>query len=68
MPALRTRDRTLGPMRSAHAAVTADVTLDEAGSWRLVGSLGALRWWFLDFPAQADRNALIVHASVTTSW
>lgn len=68
VPALRTRDRTLGPMRSAHAAVTVDSALDEAGSWHVIGSLGVLRWWFPEFPAQANRDAVIVHASVTTSW
>jgi hypothetical protein len=68
VPALRTRDRTLGPMRSAHAAVTVDSALDEAARWHLIGSLGVLRWWFPEFPAQADRDAVIVHASVSTSW
>lgn len=66
MTALRTRDRTLGAMRSAYVAVTGDVRVAE--SWHVVGGVGALRWWFLDFPAQANRNALLVHASVTTSW
>jgi hypothetical protein len=65
---LRTRDRTLGAMRSAYAAFTVDHTLDDDDRWHLVASAGALRFWFLDFPAQADRNALLLHTGVTTTW
>lgn len=68
VPALRTRDRTLGAMRSAHLSLTADAAIDERSAWHVVAALGLLRWWFLDFPAQSDRDAVIVHASVTTSW
>jgi hypothetical protein len=68
MPELRTRDRTLGPMRSAHASLTVDTTVGAAEVWHIVGGLGLLRFWFLDFPAQANRDALVVSTSVTTSW
>lgn len=68
VPALRTRDRTLGAMRSAHAALTLDVPVGDDERWHVVASLGGVRWWFLDFPAQADRDALLVHAGVTTTW
>ncbi len=68
VPTLRTRDRTLGAMRSAHAAATLDVPVDEDERWHVVASLGVVRWWFLDFPAQADRDALLVHTGVTTTW
>jgi uncharacterized protein DUF3570 len=64
-PRYRTRDRTLGAMRSMYGAVTLDVPL---ASWRLVASSGVLRLRFLDFPAQDDRNALLVFSSVTRSW
>jgi hypothetical protein len=68
MPALRTRDRTLGAMRSLHGALTIDRALDDNDRWHGVASVGLLRFWYLDFPAQRDRNAVIIHAGVTTSW
>lgn len=68
LPTLRTRDRTLGAMRSAYAALTADATVGRAEAWHVIGALGAMRFWFVDFPAQANRDALIVHAGVSTSW
>lgn len=68
VPRFRTRDRTLGAMRSAHAALTVDVALDDDHAWHVIGSVGVMRMWFLDFPAQANRDALIVHAGVSSSW
>lgn len=53
VPEHRTRDRTLGGMTTVHGAITV-----EAG-W-FVGSLGAARFSFHDYPAQAHRSALIV--------
>jgi hypothetical protein len=60
----RTRDRTLGPMRSLFVECTADVAL--RGTWHLVSSAGVLDTWFLDFPAQADRRALVLTLSLTS--
>ncbi|HEY5950959.1 MAG TPA: DUF3570 domain-containing protein [Kofleriaceae bacterium] len=68
LPALRTRDRTLGAMRSLYSALTVDTRLDDEDQWHGVASVGLLRLWFLDFPAQRDRNAVVIHAGVTTSW
>ena len=68
VPALRTRDRTLGAMRSMHVALTVDTRIDDSDRWHAVASIGLLRLWFLDFPAQRDRDAAIIHAGVTTSW
>jgi hypothetical protein len=68
VPALRTRDRTLAAMRTLHAAVTTDTRLDDGDRWRGVASVGLMRLWFIDVPAQRDRNAVIIHAGVTTTW
>ena len=65
-PARRTRDRTLGPMRSAYAAVTADAAL--APAWHLVLALGGLASWFPAFPAQAERRAVISTVSLSVAY
>ncbi len=62
VPALRTRDRTLGPMRTAYAALTAD--RDVARDWHVVLAAGVLWMRFLEFPAQAERRAFTMTASV----
>jgi hypothetical protein len=64
-PRYRTHDRTLGAMRSLYGAATLDAPL---GSWHVVGSAGVLQFWFLDFPAQSDRRAVLVFSSVTKTW
>lgn len=64
-PRYRTNDRTLGPMRSIYGAATFDASL---ASWHLVASAGVLQLWFLDFPAQSDRQALLVYSSATKTW
>jgi hypothetical protein len=53
VPDYRTRDRTLGGMSTVHGAVTVGV------GW-FVGSLGAARFSFRDYPAQSGRNAVII--------
>lgn len=65
-PALRTRDRTLGPMRTAYAAVTVDAAL--APAWHLVVALGGLASWFPAFPAQAERRAVISTVSLSVAY
>jgi len=62
-PALRTRDRTLGPMRSLYVSATVDTTVGP--DWHLVLALGVLASWFPEFPAQAERRAVIATTSLS---
>lgn len=64
-PEYVTRDRTLGGMRSAHVGVTGELALGPA---RVGATLGAARFWFLDFPAQARRTAAIGGVAVTVPF
>jgi hypothetical protein len=64
-PRYRTHDRTLGAMRSLYGAVTLDAPL---GGWHVTASAGVLRLWFVDAPAQADRNAVLAFSSIARSW
>jgi hypothetical protein len=64
-PRYRTQDRTLGAMRSIYGAATFDVSL---ASWHVLASAGVLQFWFLDFPAQSDRRAVLVFSSATRTW
>jgi hypothetical protein len=68
MPALRTRDRVVGPMRTAFASLTADRTLDEANRWHAVAAAGVLASWFPEFPLQRERRALILTLSLSMSF
>lgn len=74
LPVERTRDRTLGPMRSAFASLTVDRTLwrgdalDPAGGVHLVVAAGALAWWFPDAALQARRLALVTTASLVQAF
>lgn len=65
MPALRTRDRVLGPMRTVFASVTADRTLGEDDRWHAVAATGVLASWFPEFPLQRERRALVVTFSLS---
>jgi hypothetical protein len=67
MPPWRTRDRTLGPMRTAFASVTADVAVSRDQTWHAIVAGGVLVSWFLDFPLQSDRHALIVTLALSRS-
>ncbi len=64
-PRYRTRDRTLGAMRSLHAAVTFDIPVAD---WHVIASAGVLRLWFIESPLQADRNAVLLFSSITRAW
>ncbi len=64
-PRFRTRDRTLGPMRTLFGSLTVDVTLGERRAWHALVAGGVLASWFLDFPPQADRHALLVTLSLS---
>jgi hypothetical protein len=64
VPTFRTRDRTLGPMRSLFVSTTADVALDDDDRWHLVAAAGVLDTWFLDSPAQSERRALVLTGSL----
>lgn len=70
MPALRTRDRTLGPMRTLTVRGGFDLALSARGDDgpRLVGELAVLRMWFLDFTPQRERTALTTSLGVTTAF
>jgi hypothetical protein len=66
-PRYRTRDRSLGPMRSMHAGITLDAALGRetgASAWRLRTMLSGTRFRFDDFPAQRQRDALILGLSL----
>ena len=56
-PALRTADRTLGPMASAQLEVIGERGL---GAARVVAAIGGLGLWYLDAAAQSRRLALLV--------
>ncbi len=64
-PRYRTRDRTLAAMGSLYGAVTLDAPI---ASWHLVASAGVLRMWFIDFPLQSDRNAVLMFSSLARVW
>jgi hypothetical protein len=74
MPVERTRDRTLGPMRSAFASLTVDRALwrgedaDPSGGLHLVVATGVVAWWFTDSALQARRLALVTTASLAHSF
>lgn len=59
-PALRTRERRLGRMRSLFGGATADVALSERIDQgpRIVIAGSLMRFWWPDFPAQSERTAL----------
>jgi len=63
VPALRTVDRTLGPMRSLYVSSTADFAV--RADWHVVLAIGLLGSWFSEFPAQAEQRAMITTASLT---
>ncbi len=67
MPEFRTRDRSLGTMRSLHSSLTLDAALAKnpsTESWRLRSMLSVTQFTFPNFPAQAERNALILGLSL----
>ena len=67
LPEFRTRDRTLGGMRTLHGSVTCDAALTgESGpeAWRLRGMLAATQFVFSNFPAQRERRALTLGVTV----
>ena len=66
-PSLRTRDRTLGPMRSASTELTGDHALGAAGL-RVQLAVGATHFWWLDDLYQRDRSALTSTVAVTGAW
>ncbi len=63
VPAERTRDRTLGPMRSVFVSVAADRALG-AGAAHVVVAGGVLAMWFLDSASQARRLAVVTTLSL----
>lgn len=66
VPALRTRDRTLGPMRTAFASVTADLAV--ADDWHVVAAGGVLAIRYLDAAAGSARNALLLTLSLSAPF
>lgn len=64
-PRYRTRDRTLGAMRSLYGAATCDVPFDD---WHMIASAGLMHLRFFDFVPQSDRNAVMVFTSMTRTW
>lgn len=68
MPALRTRDRVLGPMRSLFCSLTVDLSLDDDDGWHLLASTGVLATWFPEFPLQGERRAVLLTLSLSTRF
>ncbi len=64
-PTWRTRDRTLGPMRTLFVSLTADAVLVRGRPWRAVASGGVLASWFPDFALQSERRALLLTLSLS---
>jgi hypothetical protein len=66
-PEFRTRDRSLGTMRSIHGSLTIDAALStdaDTNAWRLRSMASVTHFSFLNFPAQRRRNALILGLSL----
>ncbi len=68
MPELRTRDRTLGAMGSTHAAATIDTSFGSDRQWHAIASVGVLHMTFAEFLPQRDRDAVITHLALSTTW
>lgn len=64
-PTWRTRDRTLGPMRTLFVSLTADAVLVPGQPWHAVVSGGVLASWFPDFALQSERRALLLTLSLS---
>lgn len=70
-PAWRTRDRALGRVRGVTAGVVADIDLGRrpcAESPHLIAGVDLVQFWWLDFPPQHERRALIASLGITTSF
>ena len=69
-PALRTRDRTLGPMDTLALTLTADVAMTARGDrgTRLVGELAAMQMWFVDSVLEHERAAATLTLGVATPF
>jgi hypothetical protein len=67
LPAWRTRDRTLGPMRSGFVSITLDRPLGD-GPGHVVAACGLLSIRYLDSSLQTTRHALVTTVSWTTSF
>lgn len=68
VPTWRTRDRTLGAMRTVFASGTVDAALGEDTPWHATAAVGVLASWFLDFPLQSDRHALLITLSLARTF
>jgi hypothetical protein len=60
-PAWRTRDRALGGMRSLLGDLSGDLAF---GRVHLIAGIAAMRFVWLDFPAQSHRDALLLTLGV----
>ena len=67
VPALRTRDRTLGTMRSMALEVIGDRALG-SGALRLQLAIGLSWYSWPDDPLQRDRRAVTTTTAMTTTW
>jgi len=67
VPTHRTRDRTLGPMRSAAVELTGDHALGLA-QLRVQLAVGLTHYWWLDDLYQRGRSALTSTVAVTGAW
>lgn len=67
MPELRTRDRTLGPMRTWFGSLTVDRELDD-GATHLLAACGLMSIGYLDSTLQTRRQALVTTVSWTTTF
>jgi hypothetical protein len=68
VPALRTRDRALGGMRTLFGSLTVDRAVGDGEALHVVVACGVLAMRFLDSAVQARRLALVTTASVTYAF
>lgn len=70
-PAWRTRDRALGRVREVSAGAVGDIALGRpplADRPHLVAGVDLIQFWWLDFPLQNERRALITSLCITTPF
>ncbi len=70
VPALRTRDRTLGPMDTLALMLTGDLATTDRGDRgpRVIAELAAMEMWFFEFAPQRQRAAITTTVGVAAPF